>query len=98
MRRFDVLLQALTVVIVATGGYAQPLPARGHVPIPESSVEKPRDVGVRAHTNIELFSPDRAAARLPLAARSGDATPRLMILCCRAKRNEHGKHDPLGRV
>jgi hypothetical protein len=47
---------AMTLTVVGCAA-AQAAPDGGHVVIPESSVEKPGDVGKRAHTNIEIFVP-----------------------------------------
>jgi len=44
-------------MLAAAGGSAQAQPAGGQVSTPESSIEKPGDTGVRAHTNIEIFTP-----------------------------------------
>jgi len=52
----------LAVGLVAGGnGYAQVSPGTGQVSTPGSSIEKPGDTGVRAHTNIEIFIPNRGA-------------------------------------
>ncbi len=49
---------ALTVVLVLTGlAPAQIKPVSGKVFTPDSSIERPGDIGVRAHTNIHLFLP-----------------------------------------
>jgi hypothetical protein len=55
---FMVLIIAL---LAASGGHAQAPSAGGQVLTPESSNEKPGDIGVRAHTNIEIFRPNRGA-------------------------------------
>jgi len=44
-------------MLAAAGGSAQAQPAGGQVSTPESSIEQPGDTGVRAHTNIEIFTP-----------------------------------------
>jgi hypothetical protein len=49
-------------LLTAPSAYAQASPGGGQVTIPESSIEKPGDSGVRAHTNIEVFRPNRGAA------------------------------------
>jgi hypothetical protein len=52
----------LIIVFLATyGGYAQAPSTGGQVLTPESSIEKPGDTGVRAHTNIQIFLPNRGA-------------------------------------
>jgi hypothetical protein len=38
---------------------AQSSPAAGRMIVPESSIEHPWDIGVRAHTNIVVFVPDK---------------------------------------
>jgi hypothetical protein len=45
----------------AGNGYAQVPPGAGQVSTPESSVEKPGDAGVRAHTNTQIFIPNQGA-------------------------------------
>jgi len=51
-----VALIMVSLAIVAPG---QDTPARGHVIIPHSSIALPGDAGVRAHTNLLVFVPDR---------------------------------------
>ena len=46
---------AAVKLTLAGFGDARAAPNGGQVVIPESSVEKPGDVGKRAHTNIEIF-------------------------------------------
>jgi hypothetical protein len=54
--------QAFAIALMtATVGYAQTPPAGGQVSIPGSSIEKPRDIGKRGHTNFEIFIPNRGA-------------------------------------
>lgn len=48
-------LALLVVSVVAT---AQIRPTRGKVLVPDSSIEKPTDIGRFAHTNIQVFLPD----------------------------------------
>ena len=56
-------IEVLAVGLLATGyGYAQVPPGAGQVSTPESSLEKPGDTGVRAHTNTQIFIPNRGAA------------------------------------
>jgi hypothetical protein len=55
-----VALQALAAAILAAGnGLAQAPPGAGQVVTPASSAQKPGDTGVRAHTNIQIFIPNR---------------------------------------
>jgi hypothetical protein len=42
-------------------GYAQVPPGAGQISTPESSIEKPGDAGVRAHTNTQIFIPNQGA-------------------------------------
>ena len=66
--------QPLVVALLGAGiGYAQVPPGAGQVSIPESSIEKPGDVGVRAHTNIQIFVPNRGPDRAQ--APSGNGSP-----------------------
>jgi hypothetical protein len=52
----------LAVAVFAAGnGYAQVPPGTGQVSTPGSSIEKPGDAGVRAHTNIQIFIPNHGA-------------------------------------
>ncbi len=37
----------------------------GVVKVPRSSIERPGDVGVRGHTNLEIFVPDRPVSPQP---------------------------------
>jgi len=75
-RWVGVLLWSIAVTILSKGsGYAQLLPTGGQVSIPESSVEKPGDTGVRAHTNIQVFNPNRPPQGPPSPSRhSGDGS------------------------
>ncbi len=49
------------VLLAAANGYAQVPPGAGQVSTPESSVERPGDTGVRAHTNTQIFIPNQGA-------------------------------------
>ena len=61
VNRWHCLLpQALVVALFSASiGHAQVAPGAGQVSTPESSVEKLGDVGVRSHTNIQIFTPNR---------------------------------------
>jgi hypothetical protein len=61
---FPVFVFAL---IAAAEGYGQTTPGGGQVSIPQSTIEKPGDTGIRAHTNTQIFIPKRGpdAARAP---------------------------------
>ena len=49
---------ALLTFGVAISAAAQNTPARGNVIVPRSSVARPEDAGLRAHTNLLVFVPD----------------------------------------
>lgn len=50
----------LAFALLAAGNvYAQSPPGAGQVVTPGSSIQQPGDIGVRAHTNIEIFIPNR---------------------------------------
>jgi hypothetical protein len=60
-RWFGALLRAFGVAtLFVSSGHAQLAPTGGQVVTPGSGIEKPGDPGVRAHTNIQLFIPNRA--------------------------------------
>jgi hypothetical protein len=53
----------VAVALLASGnGYAQAPPGAGQVSTPESSIQKPGDTGVRAHTNTQIFIPNQGAS------------------------------------
>ena len=55
-------MAVLAVALLAAGnGYAQVPPGTGQVSTPESSIERPGDTGVRAHTNLQIFIPNEGA-------------------------------------
>jgi hypothetical protein len=67
-----VLLWSVIVTMLSAGnGHARLAPTGGQVVTPGSSIEKPGDVGVRAHTNIQLFIPDRSPPGPPSPSRGG---------------------------
>ena len=71
-RRRCLSSQVLVVAMLSAGcGYAQVPPGAGQVSTPESSIEKPGDAGVRAHTNIEIFTPNRGPFGAPAPSGSG---------------------------
>jgi|GraSoiStandDraft_15_1057317.scaffolds.fasta_scaffold702506_1 hypothetical protein len=53
---------AFVFALIAAEGYGQTPPGGGQVSTPQSSIEKPGDTGVRAHTNIQIFTPNRGPA------------------------------------
>jgi hypothetical protein len=72
-RLLGLLLQGVTVAILSAGsGYAQSTPSSGQVFTPGSSIEKPGNTGVRAHTNIQLFIPNRPPPGPPSSLRNRD--------------------------
>ena len=46
-------------LIAAAEGYGQTAPGGGQVSTPQSTIAKPGDTGVRAHTNFQIFIPNR---------------------------------------
>ena len=78
----DSLLTAALLAIAAVLGtlpagnaYGQFAPRGGHTEIPDSSIEQPQHIGVRAHTNYKMFMPaaGEMAKALPLQARQRSA-------------------------
>lgn len=65
MKRISSAFFALIMLGWATTLLAQRPSTRGRVISPESNIERPGDVGVRAHTNIELLMP---SVSLPISA------------------------------
>jgi kumamolisin len=55
IKRFSALTFAL--LMIGTLATAQIRPTGGKVLVPDSSIEKPTDVGQRAHANIQIFLP-----------------------------------------
>jgi len=53
-----VIVAITTFALVAIPASAQVGPIRGKVLIPDSSIEKPTDIGRSAHTNIRVFLPN----------------------------------------
>lgn len=58
MKRLVVLSASLTIAVLLFAGLLTAQVPRGNVVIPYSSVERPEDLGIRAHTNIQLFYPE----------------------------------------
>ena len=56
-RRSSLVIAVATLAV--SSGHAQVPSTGGQVSTPESSIEKPGDTGVRAHTNIQIFTPNR---------------------------------------
>ncbi len=50
---------AMAVVLLVVGLTAAGMAQKGHIVIPNSSIAKPGDAGVRAHTNLKIMMPDR---------------------------------------
>src|SRR5271168_4442275 len=59
----------------AGGAYGQVAPLGGDVVTPESSVEAPADIGVRAHTNLKMFVPRGGMGNAQPPSLSGEARP-----------------------
>lgn len=51
-------------VLINLSVQAQTAPDGGRIVTPPSGIEKPGDVGKRAHTNVEIFVPKGGAGRL----------------------------------
>jgi hypothetical protein len=70
------LFMVLVIALLAPpGGHAQAPSAGGQVLTPESSIEKPGDTGVRAHTNIQIFLPNRGGEQRPPGGVAPDGAP-----------------------
>ena len=62
----------LAFALLAVGNvYAQSPPGAGQVVTPGSSIQQPGDIGVRAHTNIEIFIPNQGATGRQVSPGSG---------------------------
>src|SRR5215831_1460890 len=61
---------AVLGTLPAGNAYGQFAPRGGHTEIPDSSIEQPQHIGVRAHTNYKMFMPaaGEMAKALPLQA------------------------------
>jgi hypothetical protein len=62
--------------MLAMSAQAQVAPGGGQVSIPSSSTEQPGDIGVRGHTNIQIFTPKRAGDNAQAPPGGDGATPR----------------------
>jgi hypothetical protein len=59
-RRGGLCFTAFVVALIAGAeGHGQTAPGGGQVSTPQSTIEKPGDTGVRAHTNTQIFIPNR---------------------------------------
>ena len=57
-KRIEVLISGLVLALGLTSvGFAQHASTRGKVISPQSNIERPGDLGIRAHTNVELLIP-----------------------------------------
>jgi len=54
---FTTMLAGLSLGLVGTAAAQDRFVTGGRIVVPESSVERPVDRGIRAHTNVELFYP-----------------------------------------
>jgi len=63
-------IAAVLGALPAGNAYGQFAPRGGHTEIPDSSIEQPQHIGVRAHTNYKMFMPaaGEMAKALPLQA------------------------------
>jgi len=53
------------VMLAGLSGGAQTLSDGGQITRPSSDIEHPGDVGTRAHTNVEVLTPDGGAGPMP---------------------------------
>src|SRR5215469_3973496 len=83
---FSMLIVAL---LAASGVHAQTSPVGGQVTTPGSSIEKPEDSGVRAHTNIEIFRPGTP----PAGAGFGVSQPSVTARAHRSRRQQRCLED-----
>jgi len=73
------VLRRMLLLTIASGfallpglaGQAQTAPDGGQIVTPPSGIEKPGDVGKRAHTNVEIFVPNGGSAPPNSAATPG---------------------------
>jgi kumamolisin len=56
-------VRALTMLLICAAAAAQITPSSGKVLVPDSSIEKPLDVGRFAHTNVRVFLPTKPFLR-----------------------------------
>jgi kumamolisin len=61
------------IAILATGSLVSAQVRRGNGIVPESSIERPEDVGVRMHTNYLIYAPEGKIS--PRVANPGGETP-----------------------
>jgi subtilase family serine protease len=57
MKRLVVLFTLCTISVLLLSAWLSAQDQRGTVVIPQSSIFRPEDAGIRAHTNIQLFYP-----------------------------------------
>src|SRR4029079_9041419 len=95
-----VLPAALSLTSLASAHEIRHVGANGYILVPDSSIERPEDAGVRSHTNLELFIPFDVDASQPPA---GAETPASLacIYKLRARggglRIHHATADTTGR-
>ena len=73
-------LELLTAVLVfmlglTSVGWSQRASTRGKVISPQSNLERSGDIGIRAHTNVELLIPNGSGANSSLATAVGAVLP-----------------------
>ena len=64
-------------VFAASSTYGEPASRGGYVLIPESGIEAPDHIGVRAHTNFKMFVPTGGMADAQSRMLSPEATPQV---------------------
>ena len=75
-KKIEVLICALFLLIGLTNtGLAQRGSARGKVISPQSNMERFEDIGVRAHTNVELMIPSGGGPSISPDSVFGTVTP-----------------------
>lgn len=75
-KRIEVLISGLVLAFGLTNvGFAQHASTRGKVISPQSNIERPGDLGVRAHTNVELLMPAGSGPSTSPAPGFGAVTP-----------------------
>jgi subtilase family serine protease len=75
-KKIEGLISGLVLLLGLTNaGIAQHASTRGKVISPQSNIERPGDIGVRAHTNVELLMPSGSGPSTSNAPAFGAVTP-----------------------
>ena len=75
-KKFELLNVVLVLLLGLTSvGWSQRASTRGKVISPQSNLERSIDVGIRAHTNVELLIPNGSGANTSLATAFGGVIP-----------------------